>query len=123
MWRGGECVRVLEGHEGPVLSLAVLPSGDVLTGSGDTTIRQWAGATNRCVNVFRGHTDSVRYVFVCVFVCVLLCACVCVSGVLRATLYSNTSVCTFWVCQRVLLCVCCVCVCVCVYMQGFGNSR
>ncbi len=61
MWRGGKCLRVLEGHQGPVLSLAVLPGGDVLSGSGDTTIRQWAGATQTCVRTYTGHTDTVRW--------------------------------------------------------------
>jgi WD40 repeat protein len=62
IWRGGKCVRTLEGHEGPVLSLAVTPDGDVLSGSGDTTIRRWGGRSGVCTHVYRGHTDTVRCV-------------------------------------------------------------
>jgi WD40 repeat protein len=58
VWRGTECVAVLEGHEGPVLSLAVTPGGDILSGSGDTTVRRWSGG--KCVQTYRGHTDTVR---------------------------------------------------------------
>lgn len=58
MWRGSECAATLEGHEGPVLSLAVTPDGDILSGSGDTTIRRWSGG--KCVQTYKGHTDTVR---------------------------------------------------------------
>jgi phospholipase A-2-activating protein len=58
IWRGSECIQTLEGHEGPVLSLAVTPSGDILSGSGDTTIRRWSGG--KCVQTYKGHTDTVR---------------------------------------------------------------
>lgn len=34
MWREAKCVSTLEGHEGPVLSLAVLATGEVVSGSG-----------------------------------------------------------------------------------------
>jgi WD40 repeat protein len=60
VWRGTECIATLEGHEGPVLSLAVTREGDILSGSGDTTIRRWAGG--KCVQTYKGHTDTVRCV-------------------------------------------------------------
>ncbi len=61
MWRGGKALRTLSGHEGPVLCLAVLPgSGDVLSGSGDTTVRRWSSGTGACTRTYRGHTDTVR---------------------------------------------------------------
>jgi phospholipase A-2-activating protein len=43
-----------------VLCLAITPEGEILTGSGDQTIRRWADG--RCVQVYRGHADSVRWV-------------------------------------------------------------
>lgn len=58
VWRAGHVVATLEGHEGPVLCLAVTPEGDLLTGSGDQTVRRWRDG--QCVHVYRGHTDSVR---------------------------------------------------------------
>lgn len=54
----GKCTATLLGHEGPVLALLVTPEGDVLSGSGDTTMRLWQGG--RCINTLRGHTDTVR---------------------------------------------------------------
>ena len=59
MWSpSGKCVQTLLGHEGPVLSLLATPEGDLLSGSGDTTIRLWS--RGQCVQVFAGHTDTVR---------------------------------------------------------------
>lgn len=58
MWRGTKCSAVLEGHSGPVLSLAVLTNGTLVSGSGDKTIRMWSG--NTCVATLTGHTDTVR---------------------------------------------------------------
>lgn len=34
VWKGAKCTRTLEGHSGPVLSLAILPTGGFVTGSG-----------------------------------------------------------------------------------------
>jgi phospholipase A-2-activating protein len=58
VWRGTECIGTLEGHSKPVLSLAVTPEGEILSGSGDTTIKRWAGG--KCVQTYTGHTDTVR---------------------------------------------------------------
>jgi hypothetical protein len=58
LWREDRCAAVLEGHEGPVLALAVLEGGDLLSGSGDTTIKRWQGT--KCVATYKGHTDTVR---------------------------------------------------------------
>lgn len=44
LWRGGGCVATLEGHEAAVLSLLVLPSGDILSGSGVRGLRAAYGA-------------------------------------------------------------------------------
>jgi len=70
------CVHVLQGHhEGAVLSLLLLPSGDLLSGGGDQTIRVWKGllsASDRrggsetttaevtCAATIQAHSDSVR---------------------------------------------------------------
>jgi phospholipase A-2-activating protein len=68
VWRlpQGKCAATLEGHEGPVLCLAVTPCGAfVLTGSGDGTARLWSPARGgACIAVFAGHTDTVRGVCV-----------------------------------------------------------
>ena len=55
----GRCLGVLYGHAGPVLAVAALaPSGDVLSGSGDKTIKVWRGGS--CIATLTGHTDTVR---------------------------------------------------------------
>lgn len=53
-WRNGQAVEVLEGHDGPVQAVLPLPSGEVVTGSSDTTMRLWRGST--CISAIRGHT-------------------------------------------------------------------
>ena len=58
MWRGGKCAHMLEGHGGAVQCVLALPSGDLLTGSNDTTVKLWRGGT--CVHTLTGHTDTVR---------------------------------------------------------------
>lgn len=67
VWRlpQGKCCSTLEGHEGPVLCLAVAPRGlGILTGGGDGTARLWAwsptATRGTCRAVFTGHTDTVR---------------------------------------------------------------
>jgi WD40 repeat protein len=59
LWRGGKAAGQLLGHEGPVLCLAVTEEGQLLSGSGDHTIRSWAGSS--CTAVYTGHTDTVRW--------------------------------------------------------------
>lgn len=58
LWRGSEAAGELTGHEGPVLCLTATPDGQLISGSGDGTLRRWQG--NRCMHVYRGHQDSVR---------------------------------------------------------------
>ena len=50
--------QVLEGHEAAVLCLVQLPNGDLLSGSGDCTIRVWSGG--KCTHTIPAHSDSVR---------------------------------------------------------------
>jgi phospholipase A-2-activating protein len=57
LWRDGEAVAVLSGHEGAVW--AVLDLGtSVVTGSGDKTIKLWRDGV--CVKTLASHTDAVR---------------------------------------------------------------
>lgn len=58
LWREGRAAGQMTGHEGPVLCLAVTEGGELLSGSGDTTIKRWRGT--QCVATYKGHTDSVR---------------------------------------------------------------
>lgn len=58
VWESGKCAAVLEGHGGAVQAVRFLPSGEVVTGSNDSSIRVWAGA--KCAHIIAGHTDTVR---------------------------------------------------------------
>jgi phospholipase A-2-activating protein len=68
--QGGECKATLEGHEGPINCMAVLPNNltntsndddtTVATGSGDKTIRLWSLSQGKCTKVIHGHEDTVR---------------------------------------------------------------
>jgi WD40 repeat protein len=53
-------VAPLQGHAGPILSVAFSPTGNyVLTGSSDGTARLWDTAAGNIIAVLQGHTDSV----------------------------------------------------------------
>ncbi len=60
VWKDSKCIETLQGHEGPVQCLLLLPNGDFLSGSNDTTIKLWSNS--KCVHTFPGHTDTVRQV-------------------------------------------------------------
>ncbi|KAJ5782529.1 hypothetical protein N7457_004303 [Penicillium paradoxum] len=55
--------RVLEGHSGPVLSIAFSPNGRVLaSASKDSTVRLWDATTGTRRYTLMGHSDSVSSV-------------------------------------------------------------
>ena len=58
VWKADGSAQVLQGHEGPVQCLLLLPDGGLLSGGNDTTIRLWVDG--KCQHTFRGHTDTVR---------------------------------------------------------------
>ena len=60
VWQDGQCLETLKGHEGPVQCLLLMPNGDFLSGSNDTTIKLWS--KQKCIHTFPGHTDTVRQV-------------------------------------------------------------
>ncbi|KAG0430309.1 hypothetical protein HPB47_022798, partial [Ixodes persulcatus] len=59
VWFGQKCMLTLEGHQGPVWAVQILPKqGLMLTGSADKTVRLWRAG--KCERVFSGHEDCVR---------------------------------------------------------------
>ncbi|KAG7174341.1 Phospholipase A-2-activating protein-like [Homarus americanus] len=67
VWRNWQCSYVVNGHDGPLWSVALAPSEDVdnatrsvtvLTASADKTIKLWLDETER--KTFTGHKDCVR---------------------------------------------------------------
>jgi WD40 repeat protein len=62
-WVSGQCLAVLEGHEGRVFSIAFSPDNQQLaTGSEDQTIRLWDTTTGTCLSILSGHTKPVEAV-------------------------------------------------------------
>lgn len=60
-WVSGQCLAILEGHEGRVFSIAFSPDSQQLaTGSEDQTVRIWDTATGTCLNTLKGHTKPVE---------------------------------------------------------------
>ncbi|KAE8702211.1 4-hydroxy-3-methylbut-2-enyl diphosphate reductase [Hibiscus syriacus] len=47
-----------EAHKSAIQAVIKLPSGELISGSTDTTLKLWRGMT--CLHAFTGHTDTVR---------------------------------------------------------------
>ena len=58
------CLYILEGHEGPVSCVTVLPGGRVVSGSYDCTLRVWNTAIGQCLCTLKGHKMPVSCVTV-----------------------------------------------------------
>lgn len=56
----GQCLQVLEGHQGWVFAVAWSADGQMLASGGmDNTIRLWNAHTGECINVLQGHTNWI----------------------------------------------------------------
>ena len=59
----GECLRILEGHNHWVWSVAFSPDGRILaSGSRDRTIKLWEVSTCQCLKTLTGHSQQIRTV-------------------------------------------------------------
>ncbi|OQD78613.1 hypothetical protein PENDEC_c001G00665 [Penicillium decumbens] len=58
----GAELQTLEGHSGPVLSVAFSPDGRLASGSNDHTVRLWDPATGALQQTLEGHSDWVQSV-------------------------------------------------------------
>ncbi len=59
------CLRTIEGHLGPVLSVGLLPDGlRAISASQDKTLKLWDLETGTCLRTFEGHTSFVNAVAV-----------------------------------------------------------
>ncbi|MBS0350135.1 MAG: WD40 repeat domain-containing protein [Proteobacteria bacterium] len=68
-------VQELTGHEGLVKTLAILPNGDLVSGSTDKTIKIWDLTTNTCIQTLVGHTGGISSVAVLTNEIVVSCSC------------------------------------------------
>ena len=57
----GEVLQNLAGHTGSVTSLALLPNGQLASGSADGTVRIWDIATGQCLQILTGHKRGVIF--------------------------------------------------------------
>lgn len=51
--------RLLQGHKGDVVALAVIDEDTIASGSWDHTVRVWRVSTGECVAILEGHTGHV----------------------------------------------------------------
>jgi WD40 repeat protein len=59
----GECLKTLEGHIGPITSVAFShDSTQVTSGSDDQTVKIWDANSGDCLQTLEGHSDEVRSV-------------------------------------------------------------
>ena len=54
----GDCKKILNGHTGPVYSIAKLSNKLALSCSQDTTIKLWNADSGECWRTFVGHLKS-----------------------------------------------------------------
>ncbi len=58
----GQCLKTLQGHTGHINCIAVLPNGQVVSGSFDKTLRVWDLSTGQCLKTLVGHKNHVSCV-------------------------------------------------------------
>ena len=61
----GQCLQVYRGHTYPVFSLALLLSGNIVSGSADRSIKVWDRLTGECLHTLTGHDNRVYGITVC----------------------------------------------------------
>lgn len=62
--RTGHCLRVFEGHDGPVTCVSILSADRIVSGSTDHTLKIWNTKTGHCLQTITGHTGPVGYLAV-----------------------------------------------------------
>ena len=55
----GLCLRILEGHGGPVTAVEVVDRVTILTGSTDTHVKVWDAVSGICLRTYSDHSDYV----------------------------------------------------------------
>jgi WD40 repeat protein len=55
----GKKQTILKGHQNRVCTLALLPNGDLISGSSDETLKIWSIKTFKCIRTLIGHEDPV----------------------------------------------------------------
>ncbi|KAK4532543.1 hypothetical protein CCYA_CCYA12G3400 [Cyanidiococcus yangmingshanensis] len=60
LWKHGQSLQTLEGHQASVWALLFLSETKLLSASADRTIRLWDIRTGQCEQSLQGHSDAVR---------------------------------------------------------------
>ena len=55
----GSCLRIFQGHGGPVTAVEVVDRVTILTGSTDTHVRVWDAVSGACLRTYSEHSDTV----------------------------------------------------------------
>ncbi len=59
-----KCLHTLQGHDKNVTCVAVLPYGNIVSGSLDKTLKIWDADTGKCLHTLQGHDENVTCVAV-----------------------------------------------------------
>jgi WD40 repeat protein len=60
----GMCLRVFQGHSGPVMSVQVVDQVTILSGSSDKLVKLWDAVSGGCLRTYADHNDFVASISV-----------------------------------------------------------
>eukprot|EP00003_Mantamonas_plastica_P023028 TRINITY_DN403_c0_g1_i11.p1 TRINITY_DN403_c0_g1~~TRINITY_DN403_c0_g1_i11.p1 ORF type:complete len:758 (-),score=252.94 TRINITY_DN403_c0_g1_i11:2427-4700(-) len=61
VWRDGQLVETLRGHENTITCVLALPGGDIVSSSGDRSVKVWR--KGQCIATIKEHDDTIQGLF------------------------------------------------------------